>query len=421
MSQTTPHSSVFSGATWYFLEKITRLVGAFLVGAWVARYLGPEMYGALAYVLALVAVLGFLGSFGVESLIVRELVHDNLRQRQIIATYFYTRLIGATLVPLLAVSYLLIMHNDNRLLMVLSIICGGAVIFGAFDAADCWLQAKQKAKVSSSIRMVGFVVGASIKCLLVIGEARVEWFAGAVLVESGVMAALYLRLLLGHGLTPDVSQWSIVEFKRIFCDGKWMVLSALMVTVYSKVDMLAIGTFLSKESLAPYAVAATMVAAWNMVGMSLVQAWAPRISSAIQASNKQYIAELRKMFLVVVGVSVAGSAALSAISDYVFHFLLGQSYSDGIRVFDLLVWSSVFVFLGVATSQIIVNEKIYWISLFRTFVGMIVSLLAIVPVAKSIGVMGVAGLVVSSSAVATLSILFSSSARRTLRRIVFIN
>lgn len=411
--------AVLTGASWYLLEKIVRLVGAFLIGAWVARYLGPESYGSLAYVLALIALLGFLGSLGIETLVVRDLVYEQVNPRRTISTYFFIRLVGGLLVPLLATMYLAISHTDPLFLVLLAAICSGAVIFGAFDVADCWLQAKQKAKVTSSIRLAGFFAGASLKCLLIVIEASVEWFALAVLVEAAVMACLYFCLLSSHGLVPSAGDFKFNEFKRILADGKMMALSGLLVAVYSKIDILVVGTLLSKEALAPYAVAASMCAAWNMMGLSLVQAWAPRISSAFQAGRDQYVTELRKMLLVVLGLGIAGSGALSVISGYIFNILLGEEYAPGVALFNLLVWASVFVFIGTATSQIIVNEKIYWVSLLRTFLGVLFSLLLVLPAAQYFDAQGVAGVVVASSFVATIGILFSSSARRTLRSVMF--
>ncbi len=323
MSQAASYPTVLNAASWYLLEKLARLVGTFLIGAWVARYLGPENYGALAYALALVTTLGFLGSWGVESLVVRDLVHDKLDQRRIIATYFFIRMGGALTVPLLAFGYLAVTHADDRLLMVITTICSGAVIFNAFDVADCWLQARQKPSATSLIRLAGFIVGALAKCLLIIGGASVEWFAFAVLAEAGVMAALYYRLLWRHDIAPSAANWSSSEFRRIFADGKVMALSAFMVAVYSKIDVLVIGALFSREVLAPYAIAASMCAAWNMVGMSLGQAWAPRISLALTISQEHYTAALRKMLLMMLGVSVTGSALSSVFSGYIFDFIAG--------------------------------------------------------------------------------------------------
>jgi PST family polysaccharide transporter len=417
MSLAKSKSSVLTGASWYLLEKLTRLVGAFLIGAWVARYLGPGNYGALAYALALVALLGFLGSWGIESLVVRDLAHDCIDPRRIISTYFFIRLGGALMVPALAVGYLALTHNDDRLLMFLMILCSGTVILGAFDIADCWLQAKHQAKASSLIRLVGFLAGAGIKCLFIVLGASVVWFAVAILLETTVIAILYFQLLRHHGLVPSIAQLSFVDFRRIIADGKVMALSALTVVVYSKIDVLVIGALFTREALGSYSIAASMCAAWNMVGMSLVQACAPYISLSMAESREHYINSLRNMFLIGLGISIAGCIFLSLFAGYIFDLLLGMDYVSAVPVFRVLVWSSVFVFLGVSTSQIIVNEKIYWVSLFRTSIGAFVGLVAIAPVAMTWGVVGVAWLVVVNSAVVISSILFSKSARSTIGKV----
>ena len=68
------------------------MAGAFLVGAWVARYLGPQQYGTFAYATALIATLGFMASWGIESLVIRDLVQAPERQQQIVSTYFFLEL-----------------------------------------------------------------------------------------------------------------------------------------------------------------------------------------------------------------------------------------------------------------------------------------------------------------------------------------
>lgn len=412
-----PLTRIFSSASWYLLEKLVRLLGAFLVGAWVARHLGPETYGALAYALAMVATLGFLGSLGVESLVVRDLTQGPSRQRQVVSSYFFVRLLGAASVPVLVSGYLLITHPGDTELLAVALLSSGVVLLAATDAADCWLQSRHQSRATSLIRLSGFVVGAAIKCLLVLAGADVVWFAAAGLVEAGVIACLYLRLLRCHDILPAFSFWDMAEVRRLLVDGRMMILSGLTVVIYSKIDVLAIGGLLSKEELGPYAIAASMCAAWNMVGMSLVQAWAPHISTAKSDNMRAYVSTLRRLLAVTAAVSVVGSLFLGTLSSWIFDLLLGPAYEAGARVFSVLVWTSVPVFLGVATSQMIVNEKVYWVSLARTLIGMLMSIVLISPIALRWGVVGVAGLMVASAAVATLAIALSRSMRRTLRMV----
>ena len=409
---------IFVGASWYFLEKFARLLGSFLIGAWVARHLGPEGYGTLAYVLALVTVLSFLGSLGIESLVVRDLVEAKRDPRQIVSTYFFIRLTGAFAVPLVSAAYLALTHAHDRLLLMLAIICSGAVLMGAFDVADCWLQSRSQAMSTSIIRLIAFVVGALSRCLLILSDASVTWFATVVLIESTVAAALYFRILRCNNLVPSLRYLSLREFKDLVLAGKMMVFSGFTVAVYSKVDVLVVGALLSKEALGSCAIAASMCAAWNMVGMSLVLAWAPRISAAMAQGQSVYVSAMRQVLAVALAVSMGGSLLLCLAAEMIFTLLLGSSYAAGADVFKVLVWSSVFVFLGVATSQIIVNERLYWVSFARTTTGLVACLVLMSFAEANWKAVDFAFLMILTSALATSAIVFSTQARKTLKQVL---
>lgn len=410
-------SNIFKNASWYLLERTIRLAGAFLVGAWVARYLGPERYGTFAYATALIATLGFLASWGIESLVIRDLVQAPQRQQQIVSTYFLVRISGAFAVPGIAMGFLLWSHPGESELLLVSIVLSVAMLLSSMDVADCWLQAQQRSSATSLIRLVGFLVGAVAKCVLILVGAPLVWFAATNALESTVIAIAYWFLLRKGGVKVALGNWDFSEVKRLLLDGKTMMLSGLTVVIYSRLDVLAIGGLISKEALGPYAMAASMCGAWNMVGMSVVQAWAPHISAAKTTGTTQYVEVLRRFLLACLLMSVAGSLAIAGMATFIFDQLLGPAYAAGGKILSILVWSSVPVFLGMATSQIIVNDRLYWVSLFRTSLGMLISLAIMAPAALKFGVNGVAVVVIGSGCMATLAILFSRPARQTIAQI----
>ena len=415
--QTWTFGRALGNSSWYLSEKLLRLTGAFLVSAWVARYLGPQQFGTLAFAMGLVAMIGFLGSLGLESLVVRDLVQHPERESRIASSYFSLRLAGAALVPLIACGYVAVTNSgDRELLLVVGILASG-VLFTSFDVVDCVLQARHEARAASLIRAGAFLAGAVAKCALVISGAPLAGFALASILELLVAAWMYRLLMKRLGVEVSLRKADRAEAGGLLVDGRAMILSGLTVIIYSKIDLLVVGELVSKEALGSYAIAAAMCGAWNMLGTSLTQAYAPHISATRAVDSARYISLLRRFLLVMLGSSVAGSLLLATMSPWIFDFLLGPAYAEGSKLFSLLVWSSVPVFLGVATSQIIVNEKLYWLSLLRTGLGLVTMLALIVP-ALAFGASGVAVLVVISSAVATGAILFSSAARAILWSVV---
>ncbi|NNE92227.1 MAG: oligosaccharide flippase family protein, partial [Verrucomicrobiales bacterium] len=66
--------SIVSNFGWRMAERIVAVFFSILVGAWVARYLGPDSFGVLAAALAIVGLISVLPFLGLERILVRELV-----------------------------------------------------------------------------------------------------------------------------------------------------------------------------------------------------------------------------------------------------------------------------------------------------------------------------------------------------------
>ena len=64
--------AVIHNSGWLMFDKLVRMLLGLVVGAWVARYLGPESFGELAYVLAYVAFFQAIANLGIDGIIVRE-------------------------------------------------------------------------------------------------------------------------------------------------------------------------------------------------------------------------------------------------------------------------------------------------------------------------------------------------------------
>ena len=78
----------FANTSWMFGGHIVSLLMSFFIGAWVARYLGPENYGILNYSIAFVGIFGFISSLGVDNILTRELVRFKEKRDELLGTTF---------------------------------------------------------------------------------------------------------------------------------------------------------------------------------------------------------------------------------------------------------------------------------------------------------------------------------------------
>ena len=97
----------FFNTGWLFLGQMVTLLLSFLIGAWVARHLGPENYGTINYALGLAGIFGFLAGLGVDSVLARDLVRFPEKRNELLGSGLAAKGIGGVLafVASLALAY----------------------------------------------------------------------------------------------------------------------------------------------------------------------------------------------------------------------------------------------------------------------------------------------------------------------------
>ena len=123
---------VIANIIWALIGKIVSLTGALLVGILVARYLGPENYGIMNYVISYVAIFSVISYFGLDDIEIRELSKDNSNKNQILGTCFCIRITFASVAFLLIIATLYI-YQANRFTTYMILIYSSTLFFECFN------------------------------------------------------------------------------------------------------------------------------------------------------------------------------------------------------------------------------------------------------------------------------------------------
>ena len=83
----------FANTSWLLGERALRLTVSLFIGIYVVRYLGPERFGFLSYALSFVWLFSSLASFGLDDILVRELVKCPEQRNNLLGTVFWLSLI----------------------------------------------------------------------------------------------------------------------------------------------------------------------------------------------------------------------------------------------------------------------------------------------------------------------------------------
>jgi O-antigen/teichoic acid export membrane protein len=173
-----------------------------------------------------------------------------------------------------------------------------------------------------------------------------------------------------------------------------------------KIDQLMIGRILGSEALGVYNTVVPLSEAWYFIPMSIVSSVFPAIINAKAEDQQRYQKRLQNLYDLMVAISLVIALIMTFASGLIYQIILKPEYSSGAPVLAVHVWAGIFVFLGVASSQYLINEGLTQLSLLRTAVGAIVNILLNLILLPRFGIIGAAWATLAAYAASTFFILF---------------
>ena len=121
MNITANRRNILSNLGWSVLGKVVSLSGSLLVGLLIARYLGPERWGLLNYIISEVFLFQVFAIFGLDSIEIREQARCPDEVHSIMGTAFVIRLVLAFFALTALVVTAWTSESDNYTALMLSI------------------------------------------------------------------------------------------------------------------------------------------------------------------------------------------------------------------------------------------------------------------------------------------------------------
>lgn len=391
----------FKNTSWLFAEKILRMIVGLFVGIWVARYLGPEQFGLFSYAQSFVALFTAIASLGLDGIVVRELVKDESRSDELIATAFWLKLIGAFGVLFILAIAINFTSNDNYTNILIFIIAS-ATIFQSFNIIDFYFQAKVLSKYIVYANIISLFISSIVKILLILNEASLIAFAWVILFDSVVLALGFIYFFLKN------STFKIKYFKfnksiaiSILKDSWALIFGSIAASIYMQIDQVMIKEMMGSESVGYYAVAVKLSELWLFITVTLTKSFSPAITNAKKNDNELYIKRLQSVYDLLIKISALLSIIVFTLSNYIVFYLYGAEYSDSINILSIYIWSIIFVYLSNGSWLYYINENLQKIASLRLIYGAIVNIFLNLYMIENFGLVGAAYSTIISYAISS--------------------
>lgn len=336
-------------------DYIFSLTASLIVGIAVARYLGPEMYGIIAFATAVYAVAIIIAALGIDDIIMKDMMQFAEKQGVIQGSALFIKFAAAFIVYVIIFIYCIMNYSGDKLYSVL--IISAAVLFQPLSVFSCIFLINAQAKYTSIARMVSYTLSSLLKIILIIIKAPVTYFVFAVFIDYAV---LYLTVILMYKYKNyTVSGWhiDISYIKYILKSAVPLFTAVLFYTFYQKITVIIISSMYSDYASGIYSAALRLAEIWYLVPAVLMTAFFPAVVKAKQISEEEYMKRIKALFYVTSIPFILMACFTALLSPFIIKILYGEKYIQSSIVLALIIWSVPFISFYIISSKCFILEN----------------------------------------------------------------
>lgn len=382
---------ILTNTGWLFADKFIRLGIGFFVWTWLARYLGPAQFGLLNYAVAFVALFAVIAPMGLNGIVVRDLVKYPDKAHDTLGTAFLIQLAGGLVAFAMAVLLIGVVRPDDTYLKFMVALLGLAVVFKSTEVVKYWFESQVQSKYVVWVENGVFLLSALIKVGLILEGAALLTFVWLMLAEGLIVALGFMAMYTYRA--GEINRWRAryAVAKAMLADSWPLILSGLAAIVYMRIDQIMIGQMLDDEAVGVYSSAVRISEVWYFIPAAVASSVFPAIIEAKKNNTGDYYhRHLQRLYDAMVLTAVAVALPVTLWSHWIVPYLFGAAYADAAPVLAIHVWSAIFVFLGVASSNWFLLENLQKKAFYRTAVGAVANVLANLILIPRMGITGAA-------------------------------
>jgi len=369
------NATVSSGA------RVVELAISLVIIGLITRFLGESGFGDYATILAFVYIFTVLADLGLYSIVVREISREGADEKKIINNALTLRMFAGLLILGSAYFISLSFPYSPRVQIGIAIAAGGfwflsncQVLIGLFQKhlrldkvalaelagriiqlAAVWIVIQYPAGIFAAAPLYGIIaaiaIGAALNFLLVL------YFT------SG-----YLKLKLRF----DFSYWKYL-LKQSFP----LAISAILVTVYFKLDTIFLSVMKTSEAVGTYGLSYKILESLIFFPAMIVGLAMPLMSKTFSIDRQKFYSIVQRTlnFLIIIIVPLAVGTLFT--SEKIIRLVGGaEGFADSPMVLNILVFAIAMIFLGALFSNVIIaaNKQKFLAQIY--FLGAVVNVVA---------------------------------------------
>ncbi|HZY32045.1 MAG TPA: flippase [Candidatus Methylomirabilis sp.] len=345
------------------LGEFSRLAWALLL-ILVARRLGAESLGRIAFAFSFTTIIVLLTDLGMNVLVVREVARDRGAAGCYLGNLLSLKLVSAPVAFGLIAAAISLSGYSSDVVTVVLLFAGISIARGLLElygAVFSGLEVMGREAVLKNLYQMGLFLSGGIA--LALGY-------GALGLSVALLIASLLTVLVGSGMVrrtmPGVRLlWDGALWLSMMRRGLPLAMTTIFIILYNDSDLILL-SYLGKaeHEVGVYAAASKILKTLQLIPMLIVSGVYPVFSDLARGSkdalNTAYRGTLKLLLMIAIPLSIV----VAIFADLFIRLIYGQGFTQAIPPLRLLALSIPFVYLGYVLVNVLVSsDHLAWAAL----------------------------------------------------------
>jgi O-antigen/teichoic acid export membrane protein len=335
-----------------FAAQVVPFLLSLFYTVYLARYLGAEGYGIWSFALAFTGLFSICSDIGFYQLTVREVARDKSLTSKYLANVSAMRLILVTIVFGLIALTINLLGKPEQTIKVVYLVALGS-FFGVFSSIFTSIfQAYERMEYQFLGGILSSILTFCAVMIVIKYGFSVVGFAFFSLLTSVVVSGFNYGILSWKFRNPT-SVWVPLKMEIDWSFWKPTIKEALpfglamiFMTVFWHIDKVMISLMKGDTVVGWYSAAYKMVLALLFIPNSFIAAIYPVMSKFYKTSQDSLRLSHEKSFKYLTMLGVPIGVGTTLLAKRLILLMFGTEYTNSIVALQILVWSSVFIFMS---------------------------------------------------------------------------
>lgn len=368
-------------------EKLVSIFGLVFVVSYVAKYVGPSIFGQISMSMSLFQIIQIISQFGSDVVIFKRVSKNHDSGVRLMKSTFPIRFF---VYLLLSIPILIYAYNENShsgFIFVLA--CFFACFFSSLDVYSLYFDSVLKSINNTFANVFGLLVSLLVRWLIVFFGLKYVYLSIPI-VLSGLIP-LVIRFFIFKvkvGIPTVIGNHKNKYQKYLLSTGFSFVTSTVSVAIYTRISMLILGYIDGSSVAGVFSIAATLSTSWAFILNSIIVSTLPSIFS----EKDDYLAMIKssRLSLLIVSLSFVVILFIYFFSGYFISEFYGASYSGARGPLIILSFSTMISALGTISARFIARSSGYAFLSKKMFFVAVVSCILNFLLINALGIYGAA-------------------------------